>query len=310
MPVAQRHSLWYGMVDQLWEKIANLPGKEIRLSESDLLEYLIEAALDANEVLGIARSKVLRFGFNPIDPDDLTRFNEDVYENNTNMSVGYKLFATNTANDAIIESKSIILSDKQIGLLRFYWTQTGSTGTAPEIDISLNKDPHRGDEIIGTWLVEDNRLEAIVQDQPIDTSMMVSQTFSVRWKFFAAANYEIQDTTIKIILIDAGKMYQRQRDLVHIAAAEILGHQALVAQKDGQSTTFVEGLQQEAIKYLSKVKGIIGGNRATGTGAGATEHDYDRDALAEKGFRKVHRDDLFVEVRGNSIIGKSIRRVW
>jgi hypothetical protein len=113
----------------------------------------------------------------------------------------------------------------------------------------------------------------------------------------------------KVFLVDASFMLQNQYDLARMAAANILKIEAIKAAKDGQSETYVEMLRDVASGYLSEIRGMQGRDSIPTANARGISHNYDRDGYASKAFSPRHKDETFVEIIGNDIIGRTIRFV-
>jgi hypothetical protein len=300
--------MWADMIPDLRRRLIEVQGKE-KYHDVDLLKRLYDCVSNLDAVIGVSRSVVLRYAFLPYDPDDLTVIDTDLYENVVNISMGYDMYLTNTAAIGSLETKSLALRDKQVGLLQCFWTISGTVGNPPTLDISLDKDPERGEELRGSFLVADNFVDSIDIGKAIDTSMIVSRTFSVKWKFPSGSNYKVRDTVIRILLIDTAKMYQARETICDLTAGAILSEEAIEAHKSGQSTSYVELLTVLADKYTNRGQGISGAVKAPSTHVGALGHQYDRDSYADKAFGKSAGGNAWrpVDIKGNILIGKTVR---
>ena len=300
------------MIPDLKRKVRDVADKGA-ITDPELIEELYAATIAMDDTIGISRAKTLKFAFNPVDNDDHTNIRDSVYENEDNMSVGYELYQTVGSSDAIIESKALAIRDKAIALLQIFWSQSGGVGTQPTVDVSFDKDPSHGDELPGTWLVENSRIDTIESGVKIDTSMFHSISFALRWKLFADANYRIQDTICRIILVDSAKMYQRQGDIANVAAYHILTHQAAVALRAGQGSNYVELLKNLADRYLSDARGYTpDGAKASTTEVKALEHHFNRDHHANRAFRKVttlQPGEQNIGIRGNLLDGIYVKTI-
>jgi hypothetical protein len=300
------------MIPDLKRKVRDVADKSA-ITDPELIEELYAATIAMDDTIGISRAKTLKFAFNPVDNDDHTNIRDSVYENESNMSVGYELYQTVGASDATIESKALAVRDKSIALLQIFWSQSGSSGTVPSIDVSFDKDPENGDELPGTWLVEDSRIDEITNGGKIDTSMFHSISFALRWKLTASADYRIQDTICRMILVDTAKMYQRQGDIVNVAAYHILTHQAAVSLRAGQGTNYVELLKNLADRYLADARGYTpDGAKASTTEVKALEHHFNRDHHANRAFRKVSTlrpGEQNIGIRGNLLDGVWVKTI-
>ena len=201
-----------------------------------------------------------------------------------------------------------VVRDKQIALILLSWVQAGSTGV-PVLDISFDKDPENGERLRGTFLVDNSRIDTIENGVYIDTSMIVAQTFSIKWSFPADSDYVIKDTMARIFLVDSSFMIQNQYDLANVAAANILKDEAIMAAKDGQSETYVTMLKERAEECLVGVRGKMGGGSVPSSMARAIDHGYNRSKYADRAFDKVDQEGTWVEIIGNDIIGRTIRYV-
>jgi hypothetical protein len=311
--MSKRNSMWHMMIPDLKRKVRDVADKSA-LTDPDLIEELYTATVAMDDTIGICRAKTLKFAFNPVDNEDHTNIRNTVYENESNMSVGYELYATEASVAASIESKALAVRDKSIALMQLFWSQSGDTGTEPVIDVSLDKDPVNGDELPGTWLVENDRIDPILSGTKIDMSMFHSISFALKWKFSADANYRIQDTICRMLLVDTAKMFQRQGDIVLVAAYNILTHEAAKSLRKGQGANYVELLKTLADRYLSDARGYSpDGAKASTTEVRAIEHNHDRNFHADRAFRRagggLKDGDENIGINGNLLDGVYIKTI-
>ena len=310
--MTKRNSMWHMMIPDLKRKVRDVADKKA-ITDPELIEELYAATVAMDDTIGICRAKALKFAFNPVDNNDHENIRESVYENADNMSVGYELYQTVGTANAFIESKALAVRDKSIALLQIFWSQSGSSGTAPTLDVSFDKDPEKGDELPGTWLVVDSRIDAIQSGAKIDTSMFHSISFALKWKLFANADYRIQDTICRMMLVDTGKMYQRQGDIINVAAYHILTHQAAVALRAGQGSNYVELLKSLADRYLADARGYTpDGAKASTTEVKTIEHGHDREFHADRAFRRAGArvaGEEPIGIKGNLLDGVYVRTI-
>jgi hypothetical protein len=278
-------------------------------SRPEIIDRVRRALLSFNDVKGIASSRLVRYAFRASSSDDATIIDTGIYENVDNITMNYQLELDTSTEEGSIESIAISAGNKQIALISIYWTQEGSTGL-PVIDVSFDKDPENGEALRGTFLVDDTRIPTIENGIQIDTSMIVSKSFSMKWSLPANSDYKIKDTMAKIFLVDGNFMMQNQYDLARLTAANILKQQAVKAAKEGQSDTYVEMLKSLADGYISDIAGLVGGKHPVPTSAtGTINHDYDRTSYADKAFGKKTKDGEWIAVVGNEITRRTIRYI-
>jgi hypothetical protein len=307
----ERNSMWRLMLPDLLHLVSDVATKS-RITESMLLRELYRVVPTMDRTLGLSRAVSLRYAFTPLDENDHTNI-KDMYENVDNISVGYYLYLTNSGSSGSIETKSCLLSDMQIALLEIFWNEEGST-QPPTLDISIDKDPAKGDEIRGTWLKAADRIPAIENGVPLDISMLFSSTFAVRWNFPSGSDYKIHDTIATLMLVNSATMYQMRMDIVNVAAYKILNREAAKAIKDGHSSQYIELIQEAAQQCLNDAKGFSpDGKQTPSTGAGATSHNYNRDYYADRAFRTVSSNlqpgERIIGLKGNLLDGLTIRYV-
>jgi hypothetical protein len=287
--------------------IADIQNKQ-KYSKPEMISHIRQAILTFNDTKGIASSRLLRYAFRALTSDDPTKIDRNIYENVDNISMNYQIEPEDNAAISSIETIAKLVRDKQIALVTIYWTQEGSTGV-PVVDVSFDKDHENGESLRGTFLADDTRISTIENGVMIDTSMIVSKTFSVKWSFPIGTDYKIKDTMVKLFLVDAAFMLQNQYDLARMAASNILKIEAVIAAKDGQSESYVGMLKDIAEGYISEIRGLQGGSSVPASTAKGIDHTYDRDKFADRAFDKVSQDGTWVEVIGNEIIGRTIRIV-
>jgi hypothetical protein len=277
-------------------------------SRPEVIERIKNAILTFNDVKGIAASRLMRYAFRAASADDSTVIDRNVYENVDNISMDYQLALTNSGSAGSIESIATLVGDKQIALMTVYWTQTGTTGL-PVIDISFDKDVENGEVLRGKFLAADSRISTIENGVQIDTSMVVSKTFSTKWSLPSGSDYIIKDTMVKIFLVSGSFMIQNQYDLARLTASNILKTEAVKAAKEGQSDTYVEMLKSLAEDYVKDIAGLIGSGAVPSSMTGTLNHDYNRSKYADRAFEKNTSDGVWVEIVGNEIIGRTVRHI-
>ena len=303
-----RFSMFEEIVLDAQRLIADIQNKQ-NYSRPEMISHIRQAILTFNDTKGIASSRLLRYAFRVLVSDDPTHIDRNIYENVDNISMNYQIEPTDTGSVASIETIAKLVADKQIALMTIYWTQTGSTGP-PTLDASFDKDHENGERLRGTFIADDARINAVENGVMIDTSMIVSKTFSLKWSFPIGTDYVIKDTMVKLFLVDAAFMLQNQYDLARMAASNILKIEAVIAAKEGQSESYVGMLKEMADGYISEIRGLIGRGAIPTSTAKGIAHNYDRDRFASKAFGpKTPTDGTWVEVIGNEIIGRTVRIV-
>jgi hypothetical protein len=301
-----RFSLFEEIVPEVQQLIADVSAKS-KYTRSDIINRTRKAILSFNDAKGIASSRLLKFAFRTVNPDDLTVVDQNIYENVDNMTMNNQLELEDDTSEGSIESIAKVVHNKQIALLVVYWTEDGTTGP-PVIDVSFDKDVEKGETFRGTFLADDDRIGTIENGVMIDTSMIVSKTFSIKWYLPANSDYVIKDCMVKIFLVDSAFMIQNQFDLARVTASNILKVEATRAAKDGEAESYVEMLKAQAIELITDIQGMIGGNAVPSSFAGGIDHEYDRKGYADKAFNKAQPDERFVEVVRDEVSGKRVLR--
>ena len=303
MAVEPRFSMFRSMLPSLQRKIANMSGKE-RLTPTDLLVYLQQAILSLEDIIGICRSTALAYSFNP----KTGGVDTSIYENADNVIMNYSIKLDEVTSEGSVETIAVTPLNKQIATLQFFYNLKTLTGTEPNLDISFDKDP-TDSTATGTWLAEDERIPAIVNGELIDCSMLLSKTFSIKWFIPADSTYEFVDTSVYVLLVDVAKMFKYEKDLVYIAASEILQEESLKAVNDGQSEQYVGMINGLVQSYASKISEPLRGDRTPTPKVGSLKHDYDTSTHADRAFGKK-KGDMPIEVIGNEATGRVIRKIY
>jgi hypothetical protein len=301
----QRFSLFEEIVTDVKGQISDLFDKS-RYTRQEIIAKAREAILTFNDTKGIASSRLYKYAFRAVNADDPTKIDRNIYENVNNITMDNELALDDSASEGSVETIASVVGDKQIALLTLYWNMAGSTNP-PVLDVSFDKDHENGENLRGTFLADDTRINIIENGVIIDTSMIVARTFSVKWTLPASSDYVVKDTFVKIFLVDSSFMIQNQYDLARLTASNILRLEATRAVKDGQSESYVGMLKDRAEELMVMVQGKIGTGAIPASTAKGIDHPYDRTSFADKAFDRTQPDGTWVEIIGNEIIGRTVR---
>jgi hypothetical protein len=291
------------MLPSLQKKIANMSGKE-KMTPTDLLEYLQQAILSLEDIIGICRSTAIAYSFNPTRSGGV---DTSIFENDENVIMNYSIKLDEATSEGFVETIAVTPRQKQIATLQFYYNLKPGAGADPSLDISFDKDPTDSSSV-GTWLVADERIPVIENGELIDVSMLMSKTFSIKWYIPADSTYEFVDTSVQILLVDVTKMFKYEKDLVYIAASEILQEEAAKAASEGQSEQYVGMINGLVQSYASKISEPLRGDRTPTPKVGSLKHSYDTSTHADRAFGKK-KGDIPIAVIGNEATGRVIRRI-
>jgi len=302
-----RQSLFTDLVNEVKDNIADVTGQE-KYNPQYIMKEIKRCLGDLPLVYGLSNNTRVSFLFEPISMTDVLLYNKDVYENASNIEVNYYLKLSNIALPGHIECKAWTINSMSLALLTLRWNQTG-TIKPPTIDISLDKDVTSGDYLSGTWLVSGARIDPIVSDKEIDLTAFPSSSFSIRWNFEATSDYKIHDTMADIVLIDRARLMEHKENIVYTCASNIYSKEAAIEAKNG-AIQYAEFLSKQSELLLARAKGSRGGGKSVSVYADSMDSGYDRDTRSNKVFgRKLEAGD-WVEIVGNTVIGRRIRRIY
>jgi len=308
MALKEKFSIWKLMVPDLRSEIGESLG-EVKYQDGDLIQHLKRATSRLSDVLGLSTNVSLAYSFRPLNNSDYTLIDPNIYENVDNISMNYKIYLTDTGSAGSIESKAVNVRQMQIGMMKIIWSLSGTGGTEPSIDVSFDKDIDSGDILRGTYLVNLEKIPAIVSGAEVDTSMLVANTFSLKWLFPSGSGYAIDETIVELMLINLPRMYSRKLDIVGVAASRIFDQLAIDASRSGSASSYVEYLERKRDKLASEVQGRIGSNAAPSIGVDSLKVDIDRTTYASRAFGRKRKSDRWVQIIGNQITGRTVRFV-
>lgn len=298
-----RHSIWEMMIARLREEIADI-GDQERWPNPKLKSALKDAIMDLPSIGSSAVTSYVPFNFEPAMDGGIR---EDLYENYSNVVTNYYLALDESTTEGYLETRAYSIPSKQIVLVTMFWVSEG-TANEPTLDISLNKDPSGDENRPGTFLVNDGRISTIVKGRDIDVSMIPSSSFSFKWSFPANSDYKVRETMAEIMLVDMYRLRDELGNVVKLAAANIFQIHISEATKRGASTGHMDNLQRKYETLIGDVRGNVGKGVSMTSKIGSIE-GYDRSTYAEKAFgrKTAALDGQWVEVTGNTIVGRTIR---
>jgi hypothetical protein len=299
-----RHSIWDMMIEPLKKEIVDASGAESWTYEK-LRECLIRAMINLPSMTGAATKVMIPFGFEPLDSDGGLR--TDIFQNDSNITTNYGLALTASGTEGYVETVAMSVPTKQILLVTLYWTEAGSVGPTV-LDISLNKSPGDGEQLVGTFLNDDGRIPTIASGVPIDTSMIPSSSFSIKWTLPSNSDYTVKETIAEIILVDTLRMNEQQGNIINMAAVNIFKVAHADAIAAGAGTGYVEKIESKIQSLIGEVQGNMGKGVVLTSTVGALGHNVDRDKFASRAFGKKRpdMDGQWVEITGNTITGRRL----
>ena len=172
MAIRTRNSIFKTLEPELRARVSDV-ATQIKLTPTEIVKRLQRAIIGMKNSTGICRTANIRYDFNPNDPNLATSIDSELFENNSNVKVNYKLELDDPTVNGVLETVALVQRDKQIITPQYFWDQIGTTGTIPNLDVSFDKERDRKD-VLGTWLVEDERIPPIVNGEIIDVSAFIS----------------------------------------------------------------------------------------------------------------------------------------
>lgn len=299
-----RHSIWGMMIAQLRPEIADSGDLE-KWSDPLLQAELVKATMKLPNVGSAVMNNMVPFNFQPASDGGI---DDTLYENYSNIVTQYYLAQSDDTLAAACEIKAYTFPGKQVILVVPYFQFETGTGDAPVLDISLNKDPSDGENLRGTFLYADGRIDALESGKAIDTSMIPSASFSFKWTFAANSKYKIRETLFEIMTADMVRLRDEMSNIVLMAAANIYQQKITEVTNKGIGGQFVESLQRRYDTLVAELRGNIG------TGVSLTAkvdgiEGIDRGYFANKAFgnRSTGMDGQWVEIITNQTGSRVIR---
>lgn len=302
-----RFSLWTDLIEELKERISDIGDLE-DFTEEKCVHLLRRGINKLPNVQGLSNNVLVPFNFEPTNESG--DVDVRLYENYSNVVTDYYLGPEDNSEEAYLETKAALIEGRQIALLKFQWSQEGTTGP-PVLDFSLNKNPYQGERLVGSWLVDDGRVETIINGRSIDISAIPSPSFSFKWTFPVDSDYKVKDTTAEMFLVDVLRMRENKTAIVASSAAIIFTERAVGAGERGASKDYIETLYKHAETAWEEVRNSLGGGPAPTTGADAIDSGYNRTLYADRAFRKTPslRDGQWVEITNRGVGGSRVIRV-
>lgn len=301
-----RSSLFRSMVHRVRKEIGDITEQE-RYDDLEIISELKHAITSMPGISGMTTSQRLRLTFRPI-VDDGSLYDKSIYENVDNVTVNYGLSLTTGTEDGTIETKAWTVANLQLAFITLKWNISGSSGTEPALDVSLNKEPDNGENMPGTWLVEESRISAIKDDVEFDVSDIPSPSFAIRWNLYANADYKVLDTTTELLLVSHKKWIEQRDSVILTASGNIFSSYAAEVARKGQQE-YAEFLESKANSLYKKVRGQVSGGVPSSLGMGQVGNTYDRSKHADRAFEtRTLYDGMWVEIVGTDVYGRRIRR--
>jgi len=299
-----RRSIFSEMVLDVREGIADVQEIE-RYTDAKILKE-IKSCLNTMPALhGLSSSAGIAWSFTPTDTG--VGYNEDVYENVDNITLNYYIEPESNLATATIESVAARVDTLDVAIVKLHWNQVGTTGE-PTLDISLDKDPLKGDTLTGSWLVSDSRIDAIESGKEIDLTAFSSSSLSVQWNFPIGSDYKIYDSRIEILLIDTLRFGEHTDKIIWTCCGNIYTKEAAQALQDG-SEKLGGLLQQQAKTFYERVSSSAS-QASLSTGAQALGHDYDRSKHADAAFNSTgYNDGDWVDIVNDPAGVRRLRRI-
>lgn len=284
MAVRERFSVFNALIPAVRDRVKDIADHELLINDS-LYKRLMMSITGLQSIKGLYRYHNITWGFKPARSSDTSSISDEEYQNYANVIVNYTIKLDDTTQEGYIESMPLMAYDMSIISIQPRYSLKSGSGTAPTLDLSLDKDIDDKDAP-GSWIVADEKIPAMANGGILDVSGLYSRSLSWRWYFPANSLYEVDHLELKIFLVDETAMSKMEDDLVFITAADLLDEEVGRAAKDGQSEIYLETLKKLSEDYRRRVSHGPMGTVTPSSSAGSVQHSMTNTDRLNKAFGK------------------------